>query len=85
MSDLGDDFRAWKEHRQERRRENLRNSTAILEREGIPFTSHNNGVHLIVLNKWNFYPSTGLFIDRETGEQGRGVFNLLRLARRSAI
>jgi hypothetical protein len=83
MSDLGDDMRAFRAYAQAKRRSNTESSTSIIEGSGIPFESKNNGAHLIVAGRWDYWPSTGLFIDRETKKKGRGVFNLLHFAWRS--
>jgi hypothetical protein len=75
MGEFWNDVRAY---RQAKRAANLDSSTDILGRSGIPYVSKNNGVHLIVANKWDYWPSTGLFIERGTGRKGRGVRNLMR-------
>jgi hypothetical protein len=64
------------------RRENMARSTAELQARGIPFTSHNNGVHLVVAGAWDFWPSTGPWISRQVGpsgkkREGRGVLKLI--------
>ena len=82
MGDVGDYWRDTRGYYQEKRAKNTASSTAILEREKIPFTSHNGGVHLVICDAWDFWPSTGLFIERATGKKGRGVFNLLKLIRK---
>lgn len=79
MSDTGDYWRDVNGFFQSKRRSNLESSTEIIESSGVPFVSKNNGVHLIVANRLDYWPSTGLFIDRETKKRGRGVRNLLRL------
>ena len=79
MTELGDDYRAWNKFKQEKRQNNLYWSTCHLNEVGIPFTSHNGGIHLIVDGpdgKIDFWPSTGKWIFR-TGEKGRGVRNLI--------
>lgn len=53
-------------------------STQLLIDKGVPFTSHNNGAHLVVDGRFDFWPSTGLWIARNRRSQGRGVFVLLR-------
>ena len=81
MGDMGDFWRDANGYYQAKRRSNLDSSTGIMERSGVPFVSKNNGVHLIVADRWDYWPSTGLFIDRRTKKKGRGVNNLLRHAR----
>jgi hypothetical protein len=84
---MGDQWRAYKADRQQKKRKNLEDSTAELQARGIPFTSHNGGVHLVVAGAWDFWPSTGLWIARQPGpngkkREGRGVRKLIaRIAR----
>lgn len=79
MSETGELYRAMHREAAEKKRENLRKSTAILRNAGIDFEAHNGGLHLIIrtaAGAVNFFPSTGRF----TGVfDGRGVFNLLKL------
>lgn len=78
MSELGDDFRLYGEMRKKKRESNIDFSTKILADKGIPFVSKNYGVHLIVNKLFDFYPSTGLFIHRNTKKRGRGIYNLIK-------
>lgn len=78
MSDMGDDFRALKKARQEKRADNRENSAEYLEVRGVPFTSKNAGAHLIVEGKEcfiDFWPGTGKWHSR-CGRKGFGVRNL---------
>ncbi|HEX5461853.1 MAG TPA: hypothetical protein VFX20_17955 [Steroidobacteraceae bacterium] len=80
MSDMGEDFRAYREHWQEKRADNREQSTQILTDCGIGFISRNMGAHLTVTHAGkivDFWPGTGKWIDR-AGPKGRGVFPLLR-------
>lgn len=81
MGDMGDDFRALRKYRKEKRQSNLLNSTEILKSHNINFEEKNGGVHLIIRHNdkvLDFYPSTGLWWDRENRWPKRGVFPLLR-------
>ena len=79
MSDMGEIFDGLKKHNKAKKRNNLEASTKMLEDEGIPLIKKNGGVHLIVGDgAFDFWPSTGLFINRETQKQGRGVKNLIK-------
>ena len=78
MSDTGEMYSALKKHNKEKKRNNLEYSTKILEDAGIPFIKKNGGVHLIIDGAFDFWPSTGLFINRANQKQGRGVKNLLK-------
>jgi len=81
MGDMGDVFRALSEYNKCKRTSNTEKSTKILMQNNIKYVSNNNGVHLIVTGKnglYDYWPSTGLFIDRQTKKRRRGVFNLLK-------
>ena len=78
MGDMGEMFNDLKKHTKAKKRNNLEYSTKMLEDAGIPFIKKNGGVHLIVDGAFDFWPSTGLFINRSTQKQGRGVKNLLK-------
>lgn len=71
----------WKALRQERfaKRERNRESGAeLLRKNGIAFTEHNGGAHLVIEpNRYDFWPGTGRWQNRETGRKGVGVRNLL--------
>lgn len=72
-------FRAMNAESKRRRRVNTENSTQLLQSHNIPFDSRNDGSHLIVAG-YDFWPSTGLFISRDTEKRrGRGVKNLIKL------
>lgn len=71
-------YRELKAERQQKRASNRQLSVEILKARKIPFVTNNGGVHLIVCERFDFWPGTGLFIDRTTRERGRGVHNLLK-------
>ena len=53
----------------------------VLEKEGIAFESKSKGAHLIVKHNGkviDYWPGTGKFIDRATGNGKRGIRALLR-------
>ena len=80
MSDIEDTFKVLKERKQEKRADNMQQSTRFITRKGIYFTSHNNGTHLVIdepnTGVIDFWPSTGLWIPRNTGRKHRGVLKL---------
>jgi hypothetical protein len=79
MSELGETYKALKEHSQEKRASNREQSAQYLTNAGIPFTSNNHGAHLIVEGKdcfIDFWPGTGKWISRNK-ETGFGVRNLV--------
>lgn len=79
MSDMAETFKAMNDYAQAKRRDNTIKSTRLLKLANVEFVSKNNGAHLIVLNRWDYWPSTGLFIDRSNQKRGRGITNLLRI------
>lgn len=77
MSELSEDFKAYREYCMEKRQSNREKSTALLLEHCIQFESRNDGVHLLIetaKGRVNFYPSTGLYNGILSG---RGVFNLI--------
>lgn len=78
---MSDDSEMWREvhaDSQSKRADNQRRSTALLSARGIPFESFNEGLHLVVDHRIDFWPSTGKWIFRPPiKKQGRGVFKLL--------
>ena len=67
-----------------KRRQNLEENTAFLKARGISFTSHNQGFHLIVENRFDFWPSTGKYLERKPWARpdprgGLGVKTLIGL------
>jgi hypothetical protein len=61
---------------QKKRAENLQKSLAILKEHGIEFKTLSE-IHLRI-GDFDYWPSTGLFINLKTKRRGRGVFNLIR-------
>lgn len=63
-------------------------SNQILRAAGVPFTEHNfhpdrSPAHLVVANRWDFWPGTGKWKDRRSKKSGRGVRELMREYQRS--
>lgn len=80
MGDVGEDFRALKESRTEKKVKNLERSTELLNENNIIYSSKNGGTHLIIthhLKIADFWPSTGKYKIRGQNKYKRGVFNLL--------
>lgn len=80
MSDIGEVYEALREESAAKRASNRQSSTALLRARGIPHTVKNGGAHVIVGEPAfaDFWPGTGLWIERSTGRKGRGVFRLLK-------
>lgn len=81
MSDMGDDFRTFKEFKRERKEDAYRRARPEerLREAGISYTEHNNGTHLVVPTDGtlvDFWPTTGRWIVRG-GTCGFGVKALI--------
>lgn len=78
MSEIGDAFKFLKEERKRKKVDNVRSSMEILRHNGHIFSIlSKNGPHLRIMD-FDFWPSTGKFINSRTKKHGRGIFNLLR-------
>jgi hypothetical protein len=82
---MGDYWRAvtpgMKERSKAKRANNREQSAELLRAAGVPFESKNSGAHLIVDGRFDFWPGTGLWIERDgRGERkrNRGIRNLLK-------
>lgn len=77
MSEIGDAFAALREVSQIKRASNRENGARLLREAGIDYTSHNNHAHLVIRDRWDYWPGTGKWIDRRGGKHRRGVAGLL--------
>jgi hypothetical protein len=83
-STMGEFFEGRRLAQQEKRASNRAWSTQLLAESGVFFTSHNAGAHLIVAERWDFWPGTGRFNERKgrpghPKREGRGVQRLLKI------
>lgn len=81
MGDMGEVFRALREHGQDKRASNRESSAQVLIDRGVAYTSHNAGAHLVVTHNGvtvDFWPGTGRWIGRNGWGEGRGVFPMLK-------
>lgn len=85
MGDMGEFWKdvgpALKKDSQEKRANNLMQSLSALQQNGIEFNQL-SPTHFRV-GDFDYWPSTGLFINRKTQRRGRGVFNLIKQARKA--
>jgi hypothetical protein len=81
MGDTGDDFRAMREESKERRADNREASAELLRDAGIEFLSKNDGAHLIIEGRIDFWPGTGLWVRRSTHLRARGVKALINFVK----
>lgn len=79
MSDMGDAFKAMREDSIRKKQKNKEHCTKRLKMSSIPFVSYNDGVHLFVVDTFDYWPSTGLFKHRKSGKSGRGIMNLIKI------
>jgi len=76
--DIADHYAALKERSRHKRQSNRDYAPIVLQREGISYISHNGGAHLVVEHRFDYWPGTGLFMDRVTKLQHRGVRALVQ-------
>jgi hypothetical protein len=77
VSDIGDDFKYMRELSQKKRASNREHSADILAAADIPYVSKNGGAHLIVADRFDFWPGTGLWMERGKPQKHRGVAKLI--------
>lgn len=77
MSETVDFYRAMKEDGRRAKYDHLVANTAELERRKIPFASKNDGLHLIIADRWDFWPSTGKWFDKVRMKRGHDIESLL--------
>lgn len=83
MSDLGDAFKEYRAMRKVKKIKTIHASLDILDRNEIDYKIlSKNGPHILV-EEFDYWASTGLFINRKTKKRGRGIFNLLRIINES--
>jgi len=76
MGDMGEFWKDVNSAGQSRRRANLTSSIDVLRDYGIDFVQLSPS-HFRV-GKFDFWPSTGLYIHTGSKQRGRGVFNLIK-------
>jgi hypothetical protein len=81
MGEMADLFQEWREHKRAKRASNTEQSVQALEDAGVSFVYLNGRTHLLVVaadkTVIDFWPSTGLWMERNTGVRHRGVFRLI--------
>lgn len=75
MGDMGDTFRAMREDSKERKASNYKQSLALLKAHGHQVVQLSD-THFRI-GRFDFWPSTGKYLNRETKRYSRGVFNLI--------
>lgn len=80
-SDIAALFAGKREASRVKRASNRERGEQHLADAKIPFVSKNNGAHLIIMDRINYWPGTGLWQDRMTPSKGRGVRRLLDYVR----
>ena len=81
MSEDGDQWTEYRKERREKRAKNRDASTKIIKK----WVKDNNGLlyeyttaHFRINERFDFWPGTGKYLDRTTGEYKRGVFELIK-------
>ena len=88
LETMCDFYNYQREESRKKRAKNMKQSTEILVKNKINFTSYNNGVHLFVSHNGfevDFWPTTGKFIFRNSDSKGRGVFKLIKQLNRKEM
>ena len=83
--DDDDDSEMWRKVREDGQRKKEQNtvqSLELLRRHGVEFICLSEKGRHYRIGEYDFWPSTGKFINRTTKESGRGVFNLIKLIRK---
>lgn len=84
MSDIGDAFKALRELQRGARAKLRHQAQDRLKEEGIPFTTNNDGIHLIVEGPTcfiDYWPGTGRWKSRK-GYHGFGLVKLINYIKR---
>lgn len=76
--DPGDFWRKIREASQKKRWENDRRSIEFLESKGFEVKVLDKSISHYRIGDYDFWATTGKFINRKTKAKGRGVFNLYR-------
>ncbi len=69
---------AQKEEGKERKKRNRAHSLAILREKGITYETLSEGAGHYRIAHFDFWPSTGKYLNRKTNKYSRGVFNLIK-------
>ena len=79
MGDMGDIYRDMNEHSKLIREKRRVLAPRVLKKEGVLFSIHNNGAHIIIgPRKIDFWPGTGMWKVRGTDHKGFGLGKLIR-------
>lgn len=85
MGDMGEYWREIKpamlERSKQKRAANREASAVVLTTQGISYTTHNNGAHLVISaggSVYDFWPGTGRWQLRGSKKHSRGVMQLVR-------
>ncbi len=81
MGDMGDDFRAWRDHKREQKarfRAGIPDALAMLDRAQIPYRCLGGGEHYRVAAQFNWWPSTGRWRSMDGRRTGFKVGALIR-------
>ena len=79
MSEEGDIWRAVNEANTKKRWDNKENSLKLLNQREIKYICLSEGEAHYRIGDFDFWPTTGKFINRKTKKSGRGVFNLIKI------
>ena len=76
MGDMGDIYNSMNAYKKEKKQDNYKKSLLILDEKLIPYKKLSESHFRI--GDFDFWPSTGLFINIKSKKRRRGVFNLIK-------
>lgn len=79
MGEMGDLWRQHNKERKEKRWDNLDRSLSLLRKVNVKFKSFDTqGLHLLIDERIDFWPTTGRWVVRNSKDKGRGVQQLIK-------
>lgn len=73
MSEQAEYYRILKSMEQEAKKARMADGMTSLRLSGLPFEVLNNGYHVLVEDRFDYWPSTERWVDRQTGQWYRGA------------
>lgn len=78
MGDLRHAYKEYNEAKRELRDEFLRRDSLVLADTGLPIIRMNDGYHLRIADRVDFWPTTGTWREFRGGAHGRGIASMLK-------
>jgi len=68
-----------------KREDNRAYAIKRLDTVGVKYETKNKGLHIIIADRWDFWPGTGKWRDRKCNKYCRGIESLIKAAWRITI